>query len=338
MSANIAVRIAYGYTANSSNDPFNQRAEEVLAGFLDALTPGKWAVDVLPFLRYIPAWFPFAGFQRRVAYLKNLVTMHEKEPFELVLKQMAEGTAKESFTSKLLQPEVEDNIDDETKEHVKQLSGNLYGAGTDTTFSGIQSFFLAMALYPEVQAKAQAEIAAYIGQKSDTAGETMLLPVDKSNLPYTSALVKEVLRWHPVLNLINHRSSHFDDCNVASNGKIYRIPARSNVFVNFWKILHDPNVYPEPENFVPERYLVKDPSPDPENYVFGFGRRSCPGIHVAQQSMWIAIRLAYRLTLGHRSPTILRSNTLANFTITKSKDAKGRLIVPKEEYVNGFVR
>jgi len=56
----------------------------------------------------------------------------------------------------------------------------------------VQFFFLAMALYPEVQKKAQGEIDAVIGNNR--------LPdfSDRDALPYTSAIVKEAMRWQPV--------------------------------------------------------------------------------------------------------------------------------------------
>ncbi|KAG8724486.1 hypothetical protein FRC09_018088 [Ceratobasidium sp. 395] len=303
MGASITIRIAYGYNANSSEDRFIKRADQLMTEFSDAATPGKWAVDMFPFLRNVPIWFPFATFQRQARYWRNLNDAHQTEPFDFTLKQMAGGTAKDSFTSKLLQPEGNEDIDAETKEHIKILASNLYGAGSDTTVSAVQSFFLAMTLYPDVQAKAQAEIAAYVGQRLDTASNTMLLPGDRSSLPYTSALVRELLRWHPIVNLVMHRSSDLDDCNVVAGGKVYRIPARSPVFVNVWKIVHDPDVYTEPERFMPERYLVDNPPPEPENYAFGFGR----------------------------------SNTLANFTITKTKDADGQELLPEENYSAGFL-
>lgn len=41
----------------------------------------------------------------------------------------------------------------------------------------------------------------------------------------------------------------------------------------FRQILHNPDVYHEPERFMPDRYLVVNPPPDPESYAFGFGRR-----------------------------------------------------------------
>ncbi|KAG9081024.1 hypothetical protein FRC06_005898 [Ceratobasidium sp. 370] len=260
MAASIAIRIAYGYKVDSADDHFVQCAEELMAAFSDGKhmlsSPAKWAVNVLPLLRYLPEWFPLAAFQRRAQYVRRLDTVTKAETFEYVVKQMLEGTAEDSFTSKLLQPEDGQPIDDETKEQIKSIAATLYGAGSDTTVSGVQSFFLAMTLYPDVQAKAQAEITEYLRQRSINGDSPrMILPADRPNLPYTSGLAQEILRWHPI------------------------------------------------------------------NYVFGFGRRICPGLHIAQQSMWISI-----------------SNTLANFMITKTRDENGLEITPEERYSSGIIR
>ena len=56
----------------------------------------------------------------------------------------------------------------------------------------MSSFFLAMSLYPEVQARAQAEIDQVVGQSRLPSWD------DHDSLPYLEALVKEVLRWNPV--------------------------------------------------------------------------------------------------------------------------------------------
>ena len=54
------------------------------------------------------------------------------------------------------------------------------------------TFFLAMVLHPDAQRRAQMEIDSVVG--------TARLPDfgDETTLPYVSALVKEVMRWHPV--------------------------------------------------------------------------------------------------------------------------------------------
>ncbi|KAF8597601.1 cytochrome P450 [Ceratobasidium sp. AG-I] len=56
---------------------------------------------------------------------------------------------------------------------------------------------------------------------------------------------------------------------------------------NIWAILHDPEHYHSPNTFDPSRFLGANPAPDPRKYIFGFGRRICPGLHVANNSTWI---------------------------------------------------
>ncbi|KLU91274.1 hypothetical protein MAPG_09795 [Magnaporthiopsis poae ATCC 64411] len=59
----------------------------------------------------------------------------------------------------------------------------------------------------------------------------------------------------------------------------YRIPAGSSIMPAIWWFMHDPNVYPDPDRFDPERFA--DPArsePDPaKGGAYGFGRRICPG-------------------------------------------------------------
>ncbi|QRV92903.1 cytochrome P450 family protein [Ceratobasidium sp. AG-Ba] len=321
LAASIAIRLAYGYKVASYDDPLVQTAEKHMEGFSDTTQPWNWVVNMVPALRYLPDWLPILPFQRRAKEIRGIFAAHRDRPFQFAQEQIASGIAEDSFTAKLLRTEDGEPVDEDTKEHIKCIASTFYAAGSDTTVSVVQSFFLAMALYPEIQAKAKAEMQAYTEHKWARDGtRSMIVPADRPNLPYTSALVREILRWHPIVPLVGHRSSDQDDNSVVVEGKTYRIPARCHVLSNVWQILHDPEVYEDPDRFMPERFLVENPPPDPENYAFGFGRRSCPGMHIAQQSMWISI-----------------SNLLANFTITKSKDANGQDIIPQELYTNGTV-
>ncbi|KAG9080974.1 hypothetical protein FRC06_005963, partial [Ceratobasidium sp. 370] len=131
-----------------------------------------------------------------------------------------------------------------------------------------------MALYPEVQAKAQAEIAASLKDQSAADGSRRTISLaDRPHVPYTSALVRELLCWHPIVPLTPRRVGKEDDNDVVSGGRTYRIPAGSLIMINMWKMLQDPEVYEQPKRFIPERYLVPSPASDPETYAFGFGRR-----------------------------------------------------------------
>ncbi|QRV92905.1 cytochrome P450 family protein [Ceratobasidium sp. AG-Ba] len=314
LAASIAVRIAYGHKVESQEDQFVRTAEEHMAGFSESMRPWSSAVNILPSLRYLPLRFPIFSFQRRALELKRILDAHSNKPFEFVKAQMASCPSKASITD-LLPDGLP--VDDETKEHIKCIAATLYGAGSDTTVSGVQSFFLAMTLYPDVQARAQEEIDAYMRNPSRTdAPYTMISPADRPNLPYTGALVRELLRWHPIVPLVGHRVGQNGDNLVVSEGNTYQLPAGCLMVINVWKIMHDPEVYEEPDRFIPERFLVENPPPGPENYAFGFGRRICPGLHVAQQSI----------------------NLLANFTITKARDENGVEIVPEERYSDAIIR
>ncbi|KAG9084302.1 hypothetical protein FS749_005327 [Ceratobasidium sp. UAMH 11750] len=316
MSSSVFLRIAYGYDVKSDDDRFVQNAKLATAAFSETMQPTRWAVDMFPPLRYLPVWFPLATFHRRAREIKHAESVHREEPFAYLEKQLAEGTAEPSFASKLLQFEDGKHINGEDKEHIKYLASALYAGGAGNTVSALESFFLAMTLYPDVQAKARAEIDAYCKQRTiDGYSAKMISFEDRPNLPYTSAVVRELYRWHPSLHMTGYQSGSKDDINVVSSGQTYRIPARSFVIVNMWKIMHDPKVYVEPDRFMPERYLVTNPPPEPETYAFGFGRRVCPGIAITQQTLWIAV-----------------SNILTNFYIKKSRDKNGVEITPEERY------
>ena len=93
------------------------------------------------------------------------------------------------------------------------------------SFSTLQTFFLAMALHPDVQRKAQAELDAVIGP--------MRLPEfeDQKSLPYIQAIVKECLRWQNVFTLgLPHRLMQDDEYNG------YFIPKGSIVLGNIWRV------------------------------------------------------------------------------------------------------
>jgi cytochrome P450 len=100
----------------------------------------------------------------------------------------------------------------------------------------------------------------------------------------------------------------------------YFIPAGSLVSGNVWAILHDPEFFPNPESFYPERYLKDDALKQFPDVAFGFGRRVCPGKHMARSSVWIAI-----------------ASILAAFEITPARDENGAEIPISEEYTSGFV-
>ncbi|KAG5654671.1 hypothetical protein H0H81_009920 [Sphagnurus paluster] len=185
----IILRISHGYEVKETNDPFVQLADQATYQFALSTAPGGFLVDVLPILRHVPTWFPGAGFQRTAKLWASTLVEMVEQPHEYVKRQMAAGTAPISFTSSLL----EKNISAEEEFDIKWSSASLYSGGADTTVSAIYSFFLAMALHPEVVKKAQAEIDSVVGNDRLPTLE------DRPYLPYVDALTKEVFRWNAVV-------------------------------------------------------------------------------------------------------------------------------------------
>ena len=139
-----------------------------------------------------------------------------------------------------------------------------------------------MVLNPGVMKKAQEELDRVVGKDR--------LPdfPDKENLPYINALLKELLRWNAPLPLNFPSRITLDD-----EYQGYFIPAGATVIQNIWAVFRDPNIYPEPEAFNPDRFLKDGKlNPlvfDPEVRVFGAGRRICPGRHFALQTMYLVV-------------------------------------------------
>jgi len=244
----------------------------------------RWRADLPSTVKYIPTWFPGAQFQRDAKVWRGVTAAAKNRPFAVVKKNKAAGQIEQpSFVSSLLDDNEVNRGGDAEEDVIRDVAGTLFGGGSDTIAGTLLIFFLAMTLYPEVQAKAQAEIDRVIGDRLPSVK-------DKESTPYLNALVKETLRWHPIgPNGVPHRLLQDD----IYNG--YLIPAGTIITVNVWGILHDEAHFPDPFTFNPDRFLPNaDPAPkdgtiDPWTVAFGYGRRICPGIHVAENGLWLAV-------------------------------------------------
>jgi cytochrome P450 len=115
-------------------------------------------------------------------------------------------------------------------ELIKDIATMTYVAGANTTVSSVVSFFLAMLVYPDVQAKAQAEIDRVIGR------ERLPHMEDMSSLLYVNAVVTEYLRWLPIVPMgkVSQHSST-DSVNQISS---VRFTAHGHCRRRVQKVLH----------------------------------------------------------------------------------------------------
>ncbi|KAG8717350.1 hypothetical protein FRC09_014425 [Ceratobasidium sp. 395] len=302
-AAATVVKLTYGYTVHDTSDEYIMAAEQAMDSFSHLSAPGAYLVDIFPWLQYIP-WAPF---KKVAADARKRLNKLEDMPMGFVRQQMEAGGEHSLVSGWLENPKQEADYEDV----VKVSAASLYAGGADTTVSAISTFFIAMLYNPAAQATAQAEIERVIG--------TGRLPTyaDRESLPYVEAVYKEVLRWQPLVPLgLPHKYMASSD----DSYKGMRIPTNTAIIANIWAILRDSLTYKDPDTFNPDRHLGVEPQPNPEDVAFGFGRRRCPGINVAQSSVWLSIAL-----------------TLAAYDITPVVDEDGKPKLPSLQYSNTTV-
>ncbi|KAI9061840.1 cytochrome P450 [Trametes sanguinea] len=249
--------------------------------FRELAGSGSLLVNFLPWLRLFPSWFPGARWKRELPRWRSGMTGLLEQPFRAGLEAMAQGDTQPCIMSRMLDALKGADVEAEDYTRViKEVTSQVLGAGVDTMTETLLNFFRAMALYPDVQKRAQAELDVVVGS------ERLPEHGDMASLPYLRAIFKECLRWNTFLPFgLVHR------CQEDDVYRDWRIPEGSLVMVNVWMLLNDPEVFPDPETFRPERFLngieLNDDAPDPEQFVFGFGRRVCPGRHFAQDLLFI---------------------------------------------------
>ncbi|KAJ7490967.1 cytochrome P450 [Mycena latifolia] len=310
MTGSISLRLAYGYIVKGGKDYYVDLAEELANLTAEAIQPGRWLVDSFPILRHMPSWFPGGGFKRWAAEKRIRSDEIIFSPLELVRQQMANGTALPSFSTDLLSSSAK-SLGPDAEYIIACVASSFYAAGIDTTASTLGTFVMMMVHHPDIQRKAQAEIDAVVG--------TERLPDlgDRPLLPYIDCLIKEVYRFHPAAPMLIH-SVMKDD-----NYEGYSIPAGSTIFANVWAICHDESTYPEPDRFWPERFMpdgTNEVPPDPRQFVFGAGRRSCPGKHFGETTVFLCIARA-----------------LATIDISPTVDSMGRSELPKIQFTSVLV-
>ncbi|KAG2076149.1 cytochrome P450 [Suillus decipiens] len=275
-AVSVILRVTYGKSAPTANtDPEVVGIRRVIERFLAIIRPGTYLVDRVPLLRYLPG------------YGKQLHEWHHEElelfrhQLSRVKSEMDQNIASSSFAKTLLENTEEHRL---STDEMSYLAGTLFEAGSHTITVGITNMIMAAACHPLAQATVHEELDMIIG--SDRAPTFQ----DLSSLPQLHAFLLEALRWRPI-NTIG--SPHRATKDIFWQG--YCIPESAIVYGCHWTLSRDPIFFPDPENFNPQRWLdsegrIKDKM-NLKFLAYGFGRRVCPGLHLANNSLYINLAL-----------------------------------------------
>ncbi|TDL14900.1 cytochrome P450 [Rickenella mellea] len=273
-------RLTYDLDVTSDDEYLARLVHAAVRRSAEAYQASGALVDVFPSLKWFytsyPDNAPFSGFKKVIADIRREVIKANGVPYDMAKDKIRDGTARTSLVNNAINGSGGiDKISAEDEHDIRGLAGILYGGTTAT----LTSFILAMVCNPDVQRKVQAEIDAVI------PCDRLPNLDDRPNIPYLEAFLKELFRWaSPLVIAIPHAVIQDD----VYEG--YFIPKGTSVIANICDML---NTCPRPSEFLPSRFIdgidLGDVPSDPREVVFGFGRRRCPGLHVADNSIWTAV-------------------------------------------------
>lgn len=170
----------------------------------------------------------------------------------------------------------------------------MMNAGSDTTAIAMNNVMFWLLKNPKCMAKLREEVDAVLD------ADEVIAPYDKvKHLPYLRACLDESLRITPPTTFGLPRRTPPEGCNILGDF----IPADTTVSISAWVSHRDPKIFPEPESYIPERWLgEKGKDLQPYFISFSAGARGCIGRNISylEQTVLLAsVVHRYELALPH---------------------------------------
>ncbi|KAK9784462.1 putative O-methylsterigmatocystin oxidoreductase [Seiridium cardinale] len=252
--------------------------------FSESASPGAYIAELIPWLANLPVYLQWW----RGSALKLYARQRDiwMKYWNTLQSQADAGRAPECFGKQFRESDFQkQGISDEQAAFV---AGTMIEAGSETTSSALNSAIKYLIRFPDAQVLARKELASQVGDNRVPSFG------DEDALPYIRAMVKEVLRIRPVTTI---GSPHYTTADITY--KNYVIPKDTVVTLCQYTIHYDAKRWESPEDFIPSRYLghplkagayaASGDAEGRDHFDFGAGRRICPGMHLAENSLFITL-------------------------------------------------
>ncbi|KAI7240025.1 putative cytochrome P450 [Hortaea werneckii] len=328
-SNSITMSLVWGVRTPTAHTRHMHRLYDVMEVWSKVMETGATPpVDIYPFLHWLPQSV-FTNWINRATHVRNEMNkLYADFLHDIRLRRKQVGN-RGSFMDKVLDTAASEKRPEGltfTDHELYFMGGTATEGGSDTSASIITAFVQAMVAYPEIQRKAQTQIDSVVGPDRSPTWQ------DYPRLPYIAQCVKETMRWRPVTPLAFPHALAEDDW-ISENETQYLLPKGTTIILNAWGLHHDATRFANPETFDPDHYasttpttllatdLANGPWEKRDHYGYGAGRRFCPGAHLAERNLFLAM-----------------AKLLWGFHILPSKkDKQGPDLDPRTGYSEGFL-
>ncbi|KAK3722060.1 hypothetical protein QZH41_007362 [Actinostola sp. cb2023] len=246
---NIVSALTLGVRYEEGDSEFWQLMDS-LTIFVEGLAATSF-IDTFPFLKHVPFGI--------IQSVKRAVTVRDKilnKKFNEHKMEFEDDNCRDcrDLTDSLIEmahkksrgsPE-----DDMTEDHIIMTMNDTIMAGSETPTMNFLWIIYFLVKYPSIQARIQREIDDVVGRGRAPKWK------DCQQLPYLEAFMTEVMRHGSVMPLgIPHQA--ITDSYLGP----YQIPKGTTVLMNIYAIHHDPEIWENPHDFNPERFLDEDVGP-----------------------------------------------------------------------------
>nr|KAG5698942.1 hypothetical protein BaRGS_024863 [Batillaria attramentaria] len=291
----ILLQCAFSHTSNcqtvGESDPYVQAVNELVRLWsIRSLKPWMHVDFIFKLTSTGRKWYRLCDFVHSIS--EDLIEKRRKfleANREEVEKGLLHKKHTLSFVDILLTAKDEDG-NGMTPLEIRNEADTFLFEGFDTTTSALSWTLYSLARWPEHQVRVQEEVDSLLaGRDTD-----YILWDDFTQLPYTTACIKEALRNYSTVPFIERmltEPTEFDG---------HVIPAGTHVAIQLWCLHHNPTVWDRPHDYIPDRFLGDNLlKMDPFQFVpFSAGPRNCIGQNFAMHELKLLVaRICHRFSL-----------------------------------------
>ncbi|XP_077990547.1 cytochrome P450 4A5-like [Glandiceps talaboti] len=265
---------AFGYQFDAIWKP-EKKLTKTFSAILQGALTGSSLKNLIPFYRYVPTE------ENRI--LKEAVLLVKQTVLDVIAKrrQDMEDEIEQPRDLLYLLMMAKDEVTGQglSDQELQDQVITFMFAGQETTSTGVTWTLHCLSQHPEIQEKVRQEILTVLPN-----GDENITWEHLEKLQYLKAVVNESLRLFPPVPLIPKEA--LDDDMIGP----YYIPAGTFLLLQAGAMHRNPNVWPDPTIFNPDRFTDPDNLPKPYTFLpFSLGRRSCIGNKFALIAMRVIL-------------------------------------------------